>query len=180
MAILKNVEIWFPKLDPKRPAKVFNPENPTWEVQIRTTNKAQKIEWEQHHIKVKAVREDPSDEESKILYYKAGLKKKSLKEGKVKGVFDEPSVPVELVDGRGNPVDPNTVGNGSIANIRIFEKDYVYQGKEGISAMLVGIQLIKHVVWVGKPMEEFEDVFDTETVMPEATPTTEEDDGKVF
>ena len=36
MAILKNCELWFAKLDPKRPNRKFNPENPTWEIQLRT------------------------------------------------------------------------------------------------------------------------------------------------
>ena len=45
MAILKNVELFYPRLDPKKPNSKFNKENPTWEVQIRTRDKKVKAEW---------------------------------------------------------------------------------------------------------------------------------------
>lgn len=163
MTILKNVEIHFAKLIPERPSSKLNPENPTWEIQIRTKDKEQRKEWVAHNIRVKPVREDPKDDESPILHYQANLKKKSLtKEGKK-------SPPVEVVKsvkGQKVHVDPATIGNGSIANIRIFEYDYVYEGVKGKTAMLMGIQLVKHVMYVQAPMEEFDDDVETETLDP--------------
>jgi hypothetical protein len=164
MAILKNVEIWYTKCDPKRPSKKLSPKNPTWETQIRTTSKDVRKEWTSLNIKSKAVREDKTDDESPILYYSANLKKKSLKED------GSESAPVSVVNGRGADIDPNTIGNGSIANIRIFQHPYSFKGEdgsllEGVATMLMAIQLVKHVVYVPKPMEEFDEV-DTETVDP--------------
>jgi hypothetical protein len=165
MAILNNVEIWFTKLDPKRPSKKMSPLNPTWELQMRTTSKEQKKAWEELNIKVHSVREDPEDEESKISYWRANLKKKSIKKGK-NGVPDEPAQPVQVVNGKQEDVDPNSIGNGSRANIRIFQHEYTFEGKKGIASVLMGIQLIKHIIYVPNPMEEFENA-DTETIVPE-------------
>lgn len=169
MAILKDVEIWFAKLDPKRPSKKMSPLNPTWEVQIRTTSKDQKKEWEALNIKVKATREDPEDEESKVIYYRANLKKKSIKIG-TNGAPNEPAQPVQVVNGKQEDVDPNSIGHGSIANIRIFQHEYTYEGKKGIATVLMAIQLVKHIIYVPNPMEDFEDT-ETETIIP-----TDDDD----
>ena len=174
MAILKNVEIWFTKLDPKRPSKKMTPNNPTWELQMRTTSKEQKKEWDELNIKTKAVRADPEDEESKILYYRANLKKKSLKEGK-KGEWDEPSSPVQVVNGKNEDIDPNSIGNGSIANIRIFQHEYTFEGKKGIASVLMGVQLVKHIVYTPRPMEEFDEA-ETETILPDDKGSAEDDD----
>ena len=55
MALLKNCEIYYLKADPKRPNAAFNKENPTWEVQIRTSNPEQKAEWESLGLKPKLI-----------------------------------------------------------------------------------------------------------------------------
>lgn len=159
MPFLTNVEIFFTKVDPKRPSKQLTPANPTWETQIRTTDKEVRKKWMAMNIKTKAVREDKDDEESKILYYSANLKKKSLKKD------GTPNGPVEVINGKGEDLDPNSIGNGSVANLRIFQHDYVFEGIPGIATVLMGMQIIKHVVYVQQPMEEFGKC-ETETVMP--------------
>lgn len=164
MAILKNVEIHFAKLDPKRPSKKLSPKNPTWEIQMRTSNKKQKDEWNALNIKTKAVREDPTDEESKILYYRANLKKKSLKVEKDGSTT--PAAPVSVVNGKQEDLDPNSIGNGSVCNIRIFQHDYVFEGVPGIASVLMAVQVIKHVLYTPKAMEEFDDA-ETETIIPD-------------
>jgi hypothetical protein len=162
MAIIKGVEIHFCKLDPKRPSKKMNPKNPTWELQMRTTSKEIRKSWTEMNIKSKAVREDKTDEESKILYYSANLKKKSIKED------GSNAMPVEVVNGKNQAVDPNSIGNGSIANLRVFQHPYTFEGVDGIATVLMAVQLIKHVVYVAKPMEEFGEE-ETETVLPTAS-----------
>jgi hypothetical protein len=160
MAIIKNAEIWFTKLDPKRPAKKFSPKNPTWELQIRTKDKEVKKSWEALNLKVKPV----MDKDDNLDYYRVNLKKKSLKEVS-KDVF-EPTAPVQVVDGKGADVDPNSIGNGSIASIRIFQHNYTFEGKTGISSVLMAVQLIKHKLYIPKPMEEFEEA-ETEVLPPD-------------
>lgn len=161
MAILKNVEIWFTKVDPARPSKTLDPKKPTWEAQIRTKSKEVRKQWMEMNLRVKAVREDKEDDESPILYYFCNLKKKALK------ADGSAATPVTVVNGRGKDIDDvNSIGNGSMANIRIFQHEYTFEGVKGIATILMGIQLTKHVVYVPTPMEEFEDAGDTETVDP--------------
>lgn len=169
MAILKNIEGWWFKLNPEKPDK-YDPKKPNWNFQARTTSKEQRAEWLAHNCKVKAVREDPEDEESKILYYKTSFSKRlTNKEGKA-------LPPVSIISSKGD-IDPDTLGNGSIVNIRIFEYDYVFEGKEGKSNMLQSIQLVKHVLYTPEPGEDFEEEVETETVDaaprdPDAPPRT--------
>lgn len=166
MAILNNVEIWWVKLDPKRPSKSATAEKPSWEIQIRTADKVQRAEWTKVGVKTKAVRQDKDDEESPVLYYVGNLRKKSVK------ADGTPAVPVNVWDGKHKEVDPNTIGNGSIANLRIFQRDYSFkddQGvlREGISNDLMAVQLVKHIIYTAAPMEDFGEI-ETETVTPAA------------
>ena len=165
MPILKNCEIWFVKADPKRPNNKFNKKNPTWECQIRTTNKDQKKEWETHKLPVKAVVPDAGEP-----YFRVNLRKKSFKED------GEKSSPVKVVNGKLEDIDPNSIGNGSIANVRIFQYEYQKEGGgTGVASVLMGLQLIKHLMYVPKPRDDDFDEGDTETVAP----LEEEDDVEV-
>jgi hypothetical protein len=68
------------------------------------------------------------------------------------------------------PLDPNTVGNGSIANVRIFQYNYSQGGKEGVANVLMALQVVKHVVREARAREDdFEDC-ETETIVPEKAP----------
>jgi hypothetical protein len=172
MTILHDCEIWFAKLDPRRPNSRFNKQNPTWEVQVRTTSKETKKEWIKNNLSVKDV--VPEDGPP---YFRVNLRKKSIK---VNG--DEAS-PVNVVDGKLQPVDPNSIGNGSVANIRIFQYEYQKQdGSVGIVSVLMGVQLTKHVVYVPKPRDD--EFTETDSVVVEASeepdPDEADSDEKVF
>lgn len=158
MAILHNCELWFPKLDPKRPNSKFNKENPTWEIQIRTYDREEKKKWEALGLSVKPVVPDEG-----APYFKVGLRKKSIKADKT------PASPVTVVNGALDPVEPTSIGNGSIGNVRIFQYDYPRgDGSKGLASVLMGIQLTKHIVFKAKPRDEDFSAEDTETVYPES------------
>jgi hypothetical protein len=164
--ILRNCELWFAKLDPKRPNNKFNKKNPTWEVQIRTYDKAQKKEWEALNLPIKAIVPDEGQP-----YFRVNLRKKSIK------VDGDASSPVRVVDGSLNDVDPNSIGNGSIGNVRIFQYTYPRpDGTEGIVSVLMGIQLTKHIVYVPKPRGDDFGEEDTEVIIPEDVEFDAEDD----
>ena len=165
MPIISNCEIWFLRADPKRPNAKYNPKNPTWEVQIRTQSKEVKKNWEALGLSVKAVIPDDGSKP----YFKANIKKKSIKEAD-----KQPSTPVGVVNGRGMPIDPNTVGNGSIANIRVFQYNYTQGGKEGVANVLMALQIVKHVVREVRPREDDFADCETETVMPEPSESDED------
>jgi hypothetical protein len=144
MAILKEVEIHFCKLDPKRPNNKFNKKNPTWECQIRTADKVVKKSWEDLKLPVKAIVPDEG-----APYWRVNLRKKSVKED------GEPASFVNVVDGDMKPVDPNSIGNGSVANVRIFQYEYPKEGGGvGIASVLMGLQLTKHIVYHPKPRDD--------------------------
>jgi hypothetical protein len=184
MAIIKNVEVWWAKLDPAHPVKPVTPTNDDgtpkpkqWEVQIRTTSKEQKAELANIGVVLKAVREDKDDEESKILYYKTNLSRKAVK--REPGKPDVPNEAPAVTNGRGEPVDPTTLGNGTVCNIRIYQREYELKGIKKTANTLMALQVVKHVVYTASPMEDFEEEFDTETILPEeesTPPTTHGDD----
>lgn len=131
MAILNNVELWFVRCDPARPNDKFDKENPTWEVQIRTSSKETKREWQEANLGVKAIVPDEG-----APYFKVQLKKGCKKKDKT------PSEPIKVVDGDLNPLDPNVIGNGSIGNVRIWQYEYPKEGGgKGIATLLMGIQV---------------------------------------
>jgi hypothetical protein len=144
MAIIKNVEMWFAKLDPLRPNAKYNKDNPTWELQIRTSDKNEKAAWVDMGLSVKAVLPDEG-----APYWRVNLRKKSVKTSK------EASSPVEVLDANLEPLDPNSIGNGSIGNIRIFQYEYPKaDGSRGIACVLMGIQVLTHILYVPAPRQD--------------------------
>ena len=113
MAILKNQEIHFVRLNPNRPEKnMFDPTKFSWSIQCRSTDKAQIAEWKALGLKPKVVREDKDDEESKVLYQQVSFRKNSKRmDPKTKQQTD--NTPVEVVNGKGEPIDSGTIGSGS-------------------------------------------------------------------
>lgn len=152
MAILKNVEMYFAKLDPAKPNARFDQNNPTWETQIRTKDKAQAKSWKDMNIRV------VPDENDDGVFYRANLKKKSKKRD---GTDQNP---VTVVNGSLEPIDVNTIGNGSVANVRVYQYDYNVGGKEGVATMLMAVQVTKLLEYTPKPREDDFAMVETEVV----------------
>jgi hypothetical protein len=155
--ILKNVELHWSKLAPKFPNKTFN-EDGVWETQIRTRDKKQAEEWKKANLKV------TPDEDQDGVFYRTMLKKACKKKDGTE------NVPVKVVNGSLEELDPMTIGNGSVANVRLFQYEYeVGQGKAkktGIASMLMAVQITKLEEYIPKPREdEFEM---TETIINKA------------
>jgi hypothetical protein len=161
--IIENAELWFCKLDPKRPSARFNKENPTWECQIRTKDKNVKKLWESLGLNVKAVVPDEGDP-----YFRVNLRKKSIK------VDGEPASPVTVVDGSLQPVDPKTIGNGSVGNVKVFQYDFPQKGGgKGLASVLMGVQLTKHLVYEPRPRDDDFGETITEVIEPDDEETEE-------
>jgi len=156
---IENAPLYFCKLDPKRPNAKFNRDNPTWEVQIRTTDKEQKKDWESKGLLVKVV---VPDEDGVETYWRVNLRKKSIKNS------GEAASPVVVVDGNLNPIDPNTIGNGSIGNVRVYQYEYPKKDKsgKGLVSVLMGVQVTKHLVYKPKPRDDEFQEADMETIDP--------------
>jgi hypothetical protein len=154
VAIIQNTEVWFVKANPARPNNKFNKKNPTWECQIRTSDKDVKKAWEAMKLSVKAVVPDEGSP-----YWRVNLRKKSIKED------GEASSPVKVVSGSLKPLDPDTIGNGSIANVRIYQYEYDKEGGgKGTANVLMGIQVLKHIVYVPKARDDEFSEAEMETV----------------
>ena len=167
MAMLKNVSLFWVKLDPKRPEAAFGDGGPKWQVQIRTYDKAQRDEWHALNIKTK-----PQEDDGKIVYVGHLRKPTHKKDG-------EANAPVKVVNGQLEDLDPNTVGNGSVANCRIYQYDYEVKKKEGagvlkgVATMLMAVQVTKLKVYEQKPREDDFDPTETEIVKPDAEQANE-------
>ena len=179
MALLKNCELHYIKCDPKRPNSSFNKKNPTWEAQIRTTDLEQKKEWDALGLKPKLLvgKEGEENEGEPILtadgkkQWRVNLKKKSItKDGTA-------ASPVKIVNGSLEDIDPNSVGNGSTGNVRIYQYEFDQEGKKekGVASVLMAIQLKRHVVYIPKVRDDEFEMEDTETINPE--PQDGDDDG---
>lgn len=166
MAMLKNVEIFYLKANPARPNATFNKKNPTWDVQLRTTDKAVRKEWEALNLSVKAIVPDEG-----APYFRVNLKKKSIKEDGTPASF------VKIVDGSLNDIDPDTVGNGSRGNVRIFQYEYdkTEGGGKGTASVLMGIQITKYVKYKPKKRDDDFGAAETETIeLPDSDEEGEE------
>lgn len=159
--LLKDCEIWFLKADPSRPNKRFNPENPTWEVQIRTEDKEKKKAWEEAKLVVKAIVPDEGPP-----YFRVNIRKKYLKEDGTQSSHPE------VIDANLNPLDPNIIGNGSIGNVRIFQYEYPKAaGGVGTASVFMGVQITKLIKYTPKPREdEFEDAGEMQVIEEDDTP----------
>ena len=141
---ISDVEVYWVKCDPSNPAPAFEESGrPKWEIQIRTDSAAQNKAWKDAGIATK-VKED--EETGDRLYWYATLRKPAIK------ADGTPAKPVKFVDGNLDPVDPNTVGNGSKCNIRIFAVPYEIKSKgkvtkAGISNMPTDVQVLLHKVY---------------------------------
>lgn len=164
--IINNVQLWYVQCDPKRPNARLNKKNPTWEVQCRTTDFEQKKEWEAAGLPVKLMVHKAGTEKEGEPYltedgkkqWRMNLKKRSLT---AKG---EPAKPVIVVNGSLEEVDPNTIGNKSLANLRIYQYPYKKADEtDGLAAVIMAIQLVRHIKYTPKPGESFE-MFETEEV----------------
>lgn len=151
MAILKNVEIWYPRLDPNKPNTKYNKDNGTWEIQLRTKDKKQKAEWAAAGLKPKTI-----DDDDKGIYYACTIRKKSKKtDGK-------PNQPVKVINGSLEEIDPKTIGNGSVGNVRIFQYEYGDDNKT--ANMLMAVQITKLNEYIPRPSEDDFEMTETEIV----------------
>jgi hypothetical protein len=148
MPIIKEVEIWWSKLSPNHPnTKVAGQTvNPRWELQMRTSNKDTKKELESYGFKVTT----EEDEVNGGLYYRANIQKNThSKDG-------NENQPVEVVDRKMQPVDPRSIGNGSLGNVRFMAP------KDSKAKILLGVQILKLVRYESQNSDGFETYDDAE------------------
>ena len=145
---LNNVELYFVKCDPARPSRKMDPNKPQWEVQIRTTDPATNTEWASLGLPVKF--QIPNGKTPADGFFRCNLAKRAFKKD------GEPAQPVEVVTGNLQPLNPNTIGNGSRGNLRLLYRDYEHGGRQKRAWYLMGIQVTFLKPYEGSSDNEFE------------------------
>jgi len=165
--IIPNATLFFTKVEPNSPAKPFAGEgSPSWETQIRTTSKDVAKKWKEMDLNVRALSRKAKDDDGNFMtddlgealrepiaddngnpYYGVTVRKKTLKRDGSK------QNPVNVVGGDLSPVDPATIGNGSVGNLSVFQYPYEYKGKKGISSMLMAIQVTELNEYKPRPQD---------------------------
>ena len=130
--LLKNVQLYWVKLDPKNPDKGFGGDKPNWCVEIRTRNKAQAGEFKTAGLNVKT-----NDDDNGIFYSVRLSKPTHNKNGK-------PFDPVPVVGPDLMPLaNVNSIGNGTVANVKVYQFEWEFGGKTGKSSRLDAIQVVE-------------------------------------
>jgi hypothetical protein len=154
MAILSNVALYYVRCNPTRPNRSYDPAKPTWDAVLRTTDPQQKAEWESQGCKPKLMVHKSGEEEGMPLLTEAGQRQWQLRLRKRAYKKDgTENQPVEVVGGGLQPLDPDTIGNGSIGNVRIFQYTYGDEGK--VASVLQAIQIKKLRKVEPRTREEF-------------------------
>lgn len=150
MAILENVNLYYARLDPKRPNNAYNKENPTWELQIRTSDPAQMQSWKEVGLLPKLIKYKDDYEDAELAgtpvltedgkkQWRVNLQKRSKK------ADGTAAAPVEVVNGSLEPINPRTIANESKGNVRLFMREYEQNGEKKLAPVLMAVQ-ITHLV----------------------------------
>lgn len=136
--ILKNVSLYWAKLNPEKPVSPFGTEQ--WELTVQADKKRDKELSEFGNTK------EGFDKGT----VKINLKKKALKKD------GSPAAPVRVVDASKNPLDPKVIGNGSVGNVMLMLKDYEIKApngkvtKSGTTVTLTAVQVTNLVKYEAK------------------------------
>jgi len=139
--ILNNVELHWVKLD--KPVAPFGVEQYEISVQVPAARAAEL----EAYGKTKPVKDRDGKDTGKVSI---NLKKKAQKKD------GTDATKVRVVDMSKQPLDPKTIGNGSLGNVMVFLKDYQIKTpkgvvtKEGTSVMLTAVQVSKLVKYEPK------------------------------
>lgn len=135
--IVKDLEFYWAKLG--KPVDPFG--TLQWELQCRFGKS--RVDEMEAYGKVKSV-------EGEKGKFSVNLKKKALK------ADGSPAQPIEVVDKKGNLIDPRTIGNGSKGNVKLMLRDYEIKGpngkvtKRGTQVMLTKVQITELVKYEPK------------------------------
>jgi len=156
MPILNNVTLAWVQCDPERPRQYKGTGPFKWSVQVSTSDKKTAEAWAKEY----GMKMTPFEGDDGKIHYKSSLSTyafgKEDGDGKAK-----PNKPVVVMLMNGDPIDPNTVGNGSVANVNFFVSD----DKE--VRRLKGIQVKKLIKYERSSEDEFELSDDFEIIEPE-------------
>jgi len=147
--ILRNVELYWAKLDPSNYDMGFGGDKPQWNVQVRIRDKAQAEAAKAEGLNLKL------DEDDSGTFYRASLRKDALKKD------GTANLPVPVVGRDRHPVqDVTSIGNGTIANVKVREFDWTFNNKSGKGFRLDSIQIVDLIRYEVVDEEDFDFIED--------------------
>ena len=140
--LIADVELNWVKVD--APVSPFGV--PQWEIQIATTDAAKAADLTANHIPMKEV-------DGKFV---SSLKRKAVK---ADGSANDP---VRLVDAQKAPMsDRRSIGNGSRGNVIVWQMNYEFAGRTGITSILTAVQVTDLVEYSGGSGLDFDVIGET-------------------
>ena len=170
MPVVKNVQLFWVKLNPTAPTRFQNNDTAaaTWNFQFRIADK--KVA--EGLTKEYGFRFTPVEDDGKIVYRSSVSKYAYARGADNHEDTNNPNIPVDVIGADGRKIDPDTVGNGSIGNFSFT------QSKSG-SRTLRALQVTKWKVFTPRTSTSDFDIVDPdEFEIVEAADTAEasEDD----
>ena len=150
MPRIMNAEVRWVKCDPKNPVRNYNEDGYEWSLMLLTNDPATAKSWaDEHHLTVKRKKPKEGEKATGDEPFVTYLRKLAYRDDEGKDACrPAPScVAADL-----SPLNPNIVGNGSLANIQVRYREWSYKKKSGVTADLIGIQVIDLHPYV--PVEE--------------------------
>ena len=132
-----------------------------FEGQIQVFDEKKAEELRENHVPVK----DQEKDNSWVLSLKRNVYKAN----------GEPNGKVRVVDNNKQPLDPSIIGNGSIANVIVYQYPYDTAGRKGIANSLTAIQVTKLVEYTGSGSIDFDVVGDVSPATSSTGVAKEED-----
>ena len=137
----------------------FNKEEYQYELQIATTDAEVAKEWAANHLNVKT--------DKKTGKFVVSLRRKAKKAN------GEDNGPVRVVDGNLAPFDKvNSIGNGSIGNVIVFQYEWSNMGRTGISSSLTAVQITQYEEYTPENAVDFSVVGGGEEPQENADPVS--------
>jgi len=152
--VIKDVELYWTKLDPANPVDPFSSGKLVWEIQMRTSDKKVAGAWKKKGLPVRELEDEKA--------YAVNVKKLA------KNAKGDDLTPPRVVDAKLQPMDPTKIGNGSIGNVQLSPREWAMGGKTGIVFDLMAVQVVKLVEYSGGNLE-----FDVVDLGPSTEPEDE-------
>ncbi len=145
--IIKNATLFWSKLG-TRVDQGFDGNSPAWTTELRTREKSEAENWKDAGLNVKTKDDDQG------LFWSVSVKKPThTKDGR-------PQVAPPVVGKDKMPFsDPDSIGNGTVANVKIHTFDYDYNGRKGVGFRLDAVQIVDLVEFEGQknPVDYFDE-----------------------
>jgi hypothetical protein len=142
--ILNNVKVKWARVG-DNPAQKYASEDTEWTVDCHVTPEQSK-EW----VAKGFAQKERFDPEDGTPFVKIKRNTHFNKKNPVTGIMEKMAISAPFVkDKYGDNLGDMAIGNGSLCNVQYMERPWEYAGKSGVTATLVGVQVMELVEYEG-------------------------------